>query len=359
MITKTAMVALIGRPNVGKSTLTNALVGEKIAIVTNKPQTTRNRIFGIINSGDTQIILMDTPGFHKARTRLGDYMVNVVNQSVSDVDAAVLVVEPIPNIGTQEGLLIEKIKESRVPAILVINKIDTVEKDVLLSVIAEYSGACDFDAIVPLSAETGDGTDILLEEIKKYGVRGRILQFDTTNREQCQKVISKDIEKNGIYYGVVLNAGITSDSVFPSMTDEDWDNVLNTNLGGFYNVLKPIVMPMIASRIKGRIVAMSSVSGIRGNYGQVNYSASKAGIIGAAKALALELAKRKITVNCVAPGAIESDMTHDLPVEEIKKHIPMKRFGTAKEVASLVNYLMSEDAGYITGQVISVNGGLY
>ena len=143
------------------------------------------------------------------------------------------------------------------------------------------------------------------------------------------------------------------------MTDEAWDSVLNTNLGGFYNVLKPIIMPMIASRVKGRIVAMSSVSGIRGNYGQVNYSASKAGVIGASKALALELAKRKITVNCVAPGAIESDMTQDLPVEEIKKHIPMKRFGTAKEVASLVNYLMSEDAGYITGQVISVNGGLY
>lgn len=193
MITKTAMVALIGRPNVGKSTLTNALVGEKIAIVTNKPQTTRNRIFGIINSGDTQIILMDTPGFHKARTRLGDYMVNVVNQSVSDVDAAVLVVEPIPNIGTQEGLLIEKIKESRVPAILVINKIDTVEKDVLLSVIAEYSGACDFDAIVPLSAETGDGTDILLEEIKKYALEGPALFPEDMITDQPERHICAEI----------------------------------------------------------------------------------------------------------------------------------------------------------------------
>lgn len=198
MITKTAMVALIGRPNVGKSTLTNALVGEKIAIVTNKPQTTRNRIFGIINSGDTQIILMDTPGFHKARTRLGDYMVNVVNQSVSDVDAAVLVVEPIPNIGTQEGLLIEKIKESRVPAILVINKIDTVEKDVLLSVIAEYSGACDFDAIVPLSAKTGDGTDILLEEIKKYALEGPALFpedmiTDQPERQICAEIIREKL----------------------------------------------------------------------------------------------------------------------------------------------------------------------
>ena len=193
MITKTAMVALIGRPNAGKSTLTNALVGEKIAIVTNKPQTTRNRIFGIINSGDTQIILMDTPGFHKARTRLGDYMVNVVNQSVSDVDAAVLVVEPIPNIGTQEGLLIEKIKESRVPAILVINKIDTVEKDVLLSVIAEYSGACDFDAIVPLSAKTGDGTDILLEEIKKYAIEGPALFPEDMITDQPERHICAEI----------------------------------------------------------------------------------------------------------------------------------------------------------------------
>ena len=199
----------------------------------------------------------------------------------------------------------------------------------------------------------------LLTEIKSSVVEGRILQFDTTNREQCREVITRDIEQNGVYYGVVLNAGITRDAVFPAMQDEDWDSVLNTNLGGFYNVLKPIVMPMITNKIKGRIVAMSSVSGLRGNYGQVNYSASKAGIIGASKALALELAKRKITVNCVAPGAIESDMTQDLPVDEIKKHIPMKRFGTAKEVASLVNYLMSEDAGYITGQVISVNGGLY
>ena len=143
------------------------------------------------------------------------------------------------------------------------------------------------------------------------------------------------------------------------MTDEEWDDVLDTNLGGFYNVLRPVVMPMISSRIKGRIVTMSSISGLGGNRGQVNYSASKAGIIGATKALALELAKRGITVNCVAPGVIESDMTKDLPVEELKKMIPMKRFGTPKEVAGLVNYLMSEDASYITGQVISVNGGLY
>ena len=158
---------------------------------------------------------------------------------------------------------------------------------------------------------------------------------------------------------MILNAGIAKDNVFPAMEDNEWDDVINTNLNGFYNVLKPIVMPMISARIKGRIITMSSVSGLAGNRGQVNYSASKAGIIGATKSLALELAKRGITVNCVAPGVIETDMTQDLPAEEVKKIIPMKRFGQAKEVASLINYLMSEDAAYITGQVISVNGGLY
>ena len=143
------------------------------------------------------------------------------------------------------------------------------------------------------------------------------------------------------------------------MEDEEWDDVINTNLGGFYNILKPIIMAMIEERIKGRIVAMSSISGLRGNRGQVNYSASKAGIIGAVKALSLELAKRKITVNAIAPGIIDTDMIQDIPQDEVKKLIPMKRFGKPEEVASLVNYLISEDAGYITGQVISVNGGLF
>ena len=223
---------------------------------------------------------------------------------------------------------------------------------------AIYLAKNGFDIVLHCNKNIQKAEEVL-NEVKSFGVKGRVLQFDTTNREQCRETITQDIEKNGVYYGVVLNAGIAKDTVFPAMQDEDWDSVLNTNLGGFYNVLKPIVMPMITNKVQGRIVAMSSVSGLRGNYGQVNYSASKAGIIGACKALALELAKRKITVNCVAPGAIESDMTQDLPVDEIKKHIPMKRFGTAKEVASLVNYLMNEDAGYITGQVISVNGGLY
>lgn len=201
--------------------------------------------------------------------------------------------------------------------------------------------------------------NILKEKVKSFGIDARVLQFDIKNRKQCFDVLTKDISENGIYYGVVLNAGIAKDNVFPVMEENEWDDVIDTNLGGFYNVLKPVVMPMIEQRIKGRIVAMSSVSGLAGNRGQVNYSASKAGIIGAVKALSLELAKRGITVNCVAPGVIETDMLKDIPVDEIKKIIPMKRLGQAKEVASLVNYLMSEDASYITGQVISVNGGLY
>ena len=223
---------------------------------------------------------------------------------------------------------------------------------------ALYLAQNGFDIILHCNKNIQKAEEVL-KSIQNFGVKGRILQFDTKNREECKKVITDDIQKNGVYFGVVLNAGIARDVVFPVMEDDDWDSVLETNLGGFYNVLKPIVMPMIENRIKGRIIAMSSISGIRGNYGQVNYSASKAGIIGAVKALALELAKRKITVNCVAPGVIESDMTKELPADEVRKLIPMKRFGTAKEVASLVNYLMSEDAGYITGQVISVNGGLY
>lgn len=197
------------------------------------------------------------------------------------------------------------------------------------------------------------------KEIIKIGRNARILQFDISNRTACKTAISEDIEKYGVYHCVVLNAGIAKDNCFPAMEDNEWDEVINTNLGGFYNVLKPIVMQMISAKIKGRIVAMSSVSGLCGNRGQVNYSASKAGITGAVKALALELAKRGITVNCVAPGVIDTEMISDIPVEEVKKMIPMRRFGNPKEVASLVNYLMSEDASYITGQVISVNGGLY
>lgn len=191
-------------------------------------------------------------------------------------------------------------------------------------------------------------------EIKSFGQNAEILKFDIKNREECAKVLA-----DKLYYGIVLNAGIARDNVFPLLEGDEWDDVIQTNLTGFYNVLKPLVMPMISNRIRGRIITMSSVSALSGNRGQINYAASKAGIIGATRSLALELAKRGITVNCIAPGVIETDMIKDVPVDEVKKLIPMKRLGQAKEVASLANYLMSEDASYITGQVISVNGGLY
>ena len=194
--------------------------------------------------------------------------------------------------------------------------------------------------------------------IESMGRKARTLQFDITNRSLCKEILSKDIEENGAYYGVILNAGIAKDNPFPALEDDEWDLVIDTNLNSLYNILKPIIMPMIQNR-SGRIVTLSSVSGQTGNRGQVNYSASKAGIIGATKALSRELAKRKITVNCVAPGIIETDMISDIPSEIISEMIPMKRVGTAKEVASLINYLLSKDAGYITGQVISVNGGMY
>ncbi len=223
---------------------------------------------------------------------------------------------------------------------------------------AIYLAKNGFDIVLHCNKNISKAEEVLTE-IKEIGVNGRILQFDVKDRNACRKVISNDITTHGCYYGTVLNAGIAKDNVFPIMEDEEWDDVINTNLGGFYNILKPIVMAMIEDRIKGRIIAMSSISGLKGNRGQVNYSASKAGIIGAVKALGLELAKRKITVNAIAPGIIDTDMIQDIPQDEVKKLIPMKRFGKPEEVASLVNYLMSEDAGYITGQVISVNGGLF
>lgn len=193
MISKTAMITICGRPNVGKSTLTNALVGEKIAIVSNKPQTTRNRISSVVNRGDTQFVIMDTPGFHKPRTRLGDYMVNVVKESVADVDAVMLLVEPIANIGRQEEELIARIKETGVPAILVINKIDTVEKTELLEVMALYSAAHDFDAIIPMSAKNGEGIDELLAELEKYAQEGPQLFPDDMICDQPEKQICAEL----------------------------------------------------------------------------------------------------------------------------------------------------------------------
>lgn len=193
MITKTAMITICGRPNVGKSTLTNALVGEKIAIVSNKPQTTRNRISAVVNHGDTQLVIIDTPGFHKPRTRLGDYMVNIVKESVADVDAVMLLVEPVANIGRQEQELIARIKETRVPAVLVINKIDTIEKSQLLEVMSLYSSAHEFDAIIPLSAKNGDGLDELLEQLESYAAEGPQLFPDDMICDQPEKQICAEL----------------------------------------------------------------------------------------------------------------------------------------------------------------------
>ena len=193
MITKTAMITICGRPNVGKSTLTNALVGEKIAIVSNKPQTTRNRISAVVNRGETQFVLMDTPGFHKPRTRLGDYMVKVVRESVADVDAVVLVVEPIASLGPQEEALIERIKQSGAPAVLCINKIDTVEKQDLLAVIAAYSAAHDFNAIIPISARTGDGLEMLMDELEKFAEPGPQLFPDDMISDMPEKQICAEL----------------------------------------------------------------------------------------------------------------------------------------------------------------------
>lgn len=196
-------------------------------------------------------------------------------------------------------------------------------------------------------------------QIAELGRQARILQFDVADRAACRASLEADIEAHGAYYGVVCNAGLTRDGAFPALSEEDWDQVLRTNLDGFYNVLHPLTMPMVRRRAAGRIVCITSVSGLIGNRGQVNYSASKAGVIGAAKALAIELGKRKITVNCVAPGLIDTEILDDLvPVEEILKMIPAARMGTPEEVAAAVNFLMSPEAAYITRQVLAVNGGL-
>ena len=193
MKTKTAMITIAGRPNVGKSTLTNYLVGEKIAIVSNKPQTTRNRICGIVTRDDTQFVFVDTPGFHKAKTKLGDYMVNTVRESIADVDATILVVEPIASVGTQEQMLLEQLKGKKSPVVLAINKIDTVEKDTLLEVIAVYSQAFSFAAIIPISARTGDGVDSLLAECGKYALEGPFLFPEDMTTDQPERQVMAEI----------------------------------------------------------------------------------------------------------------------------------------------------------------------
>src|SRR5688572_10287662 len=200
--------------------------------------------------------------------------------------------------------------------------------------------------------------EAVVAQILGDGGNASLLQFDISDRVRCLEVLEAEVANNGAFYGVVCNAGITRDNAFPALSDDDWDRVIHTNLDGFFNVTKPLVMPMIRAKQGGRIVLMSSVSGVMGNRGQVNYSAAKAGLIGAAKALAVELAKRRITVNCVAPGLIDTEMVEQEVLNEALKAIPAQRMGTAQEVASLVSYLFSDNAAYITRQVISVNGGL-
>ncbi|WP_434779138.1 3-ketoacyl-ACP reductase FabG2 [Neisseria sp. Ec49-e6-T10] len=204
------------------------------------------------------------------------------------------------------------------------------------------------------------GAEQTLNQIEQLNGQGRLLCFDISNKQDCRQTLEQDIEQNGAYYGIVNNAGIIKDGAFPALTDEDWDDVIHTNLDSFYNVIHPCIMPMIRLKQGGRIIVLSSVSGIMGNRGQVNYSAAKAGIIGACKALAVELAKRKITVNCIAPGLIDTGILdmEEQAKEEAMRMIPMGRMGQVEEVAALANFLMSDNAAYITRQVISINGGM-
>ncbi len=195
-------------------------------------------------------------------------------------------------------------------------------------------------------------------EVRALGRVARVLQFDVSDREATASALLADVEAHGCYYGVVCNAGIARDGAFPALSGEDWDQVIHTNLDAFYNVLQPLTMPLVRRKAPGRIVTLASVSALMGNRGQVNYSAAKAGIIGATKALAVELASRQITVNCVAPGLIDTDMVDPQLLEEALKLIPAKRVGKPEEVAAIVSFLMGSDAAYITRQVISVNGGM-
>ncbi|MCE9667091.1 3-oxoacyl-ACP reductase FabG [Myxococcus stipitatus] len=214
-----------------------------------------------------------------------------------------------------------------------------------------------FDVVVHCRGQV-EQAEAVAAGVREQGRAARVLQFDVADRARTEQALLADIAAHGCYYGVVCNAGIARDNAFPAMPPEDWDAVIHTNLDAFYNVLNPLSMPLVRRRKPGRIVTLSSVSGQMGNRGQVNYSAAKAGIIGATKALAVELASRNITVNCVAPGLIDTEMVEPHVVEEALKLIPAKRMGRPEEVAAVVSFLMSEDAAYITRQVISVNGGM-
>ena len=214
-----------------------------------------------------------------------------------------------------------------------------------------------FDIVVHWRSDEA-GAAATRDAVEAAGAKARLIDFDIADRAQCRARLEADIAAHGACYGVVLNAGIVRDNAFPALEADEWDDVIRADLDGFYNVLRPVVMPMIQTRRGGRIVAISSVAGITGNRGQVNYSAAKAGVIGAVKALAVELAKRNITVNCVAPGLIETQMIATVPREHILDAIPMRRVGKPEEVAAVVGFLCSDGAGYVTRQVISVNGGM-
>ncbi len=224
--------------------------------------------------------------------------------------------------------------------------------------IALAAAAAGYTVVAHCRQDRAGAEAVLAACRKNDGADGRLLQFDIADRAQTKEILEADIQAHGIYYGVVCNAGVSADAAFPSITEKDWDSVIHTNLDGFYNVLHPLIMPMVQARRPGRIITLSSISGIVGNRGQVNYSAAKAGIIGATKALAVEMGKRDITVNCIAPGIIETEMSKDVPWDLIKPTVPLRRMGRPEEVAALAVFLLSEAAGYITRQVISVKGGM-
>ncbi len=214
-----------------------------------------------------------------------------------------------------------------------------------------------FAVTVHCRSRTAEAEAVVAEILVAGGVAD-VVRFDVCDRTASRDVLETVVAEHGAFYGIVCNTGITRDNAFPALSGEDWDSVLDTSLGGFFNVVHPLTMPMVRMKIGGRIVTLASVSGIVGNRGQVNYSAAKAGLIGATKALAAELASRRIAVNCVAPGLIETDMTDDFPLDEALKNVPMNRLGRVDEVAAAVSFLMSDEASYITRQVLGVNGGI-